>query len=133
MFCFRSLHRNNSPTRAKPTNKTHPDLSQEQVCLRIVNDVVALLFFELNSHGAMPVLLTIQFTNRRPNQAQAAYPAPRPLAIHPQHPYFFKCPDTSLVISNMLTCFLPLKTAFKLSSALMSVFFLASCNPFFLM
>jgi hypothetical protein len=25
--------------------------------------------------------------------------------------YFFKCPETSLVISNMLTCFLPLKTA----------------------
>ena len=25
--------------------------------------------------------------------------------------YFFRCPETNLVISNMLTCFLPLKTA----------------------
>src|SRR6266404_6596368 len=37
--------------------------------------------------------------------------------------YFFKWPETSLVISNMLTCFLPLKTALRLSSALMKVRF----------
>ena len=43
--------------------------------------------------------------------------------------YFFKCPETSLVISNMLTCSLPLKTAFRFSSALMRVFFFASCRP----
>src|SRR5208282_6182479 len=29
-----------------------------------------------------------------------------------------------------LTCFLPLNTAFKASSALMRIFFLASCSPF---
>ena len=45
-------------------------------------------------------------------------------------PHFFTCPETSLVISNMLTCFLPLKTAFRFSSALMRVFFFESCNPF---
>jgi hypothetical protein len=28
--------------------------------------------------------------------------------LAPDRPYFFKCPETSLVISNMLTCFLPL-------------------------
>src|ERR1017187_7689717 len=44
--------------------------------------------------------------------------------------YFFKCPETSLVISNMLTCFLPLNTACKFSSALIRVFFFASCKPF---
>ena len=26
---------------------------------------------------------------------------------------YFTCPETSFVISNMLTCFLPLKTAFE--------------------
>ena len=45
---------------------------------------------------------------------------------------YLRWPETSLVISNMLTCFLPLKTPLRLSSALMRVFFLASCNPFFL-
>jgi hypothetical protein len=30
----------------------------------------------------------------------------------------------------MLTCFLPLNTVFRSSSALMSVFLFASCNPF---
>ena len=45
-------------------------------------------------------------------------------------PYFFKCPETSLVISNMLTCFLPLNTAFKFSSALIWVRTFLSCNPF---
>jgi len=44
--------------------------------------------------------------------------------------YFFTWPETSFVISNMLTCFFPLKTAFRFSSALMRVFFFASCNPF---
>ena len=47
-----------------------------------------------------------------------------------ESPYFFTCPETSLVISNMLTCFLPLKTAFRFSSALIRVLFFASCKPF---
>src|SRR5215217_265230 len=33
----------------------------------------------------------------------------------------------------MVTCFLPLKTAFNASSALICVLFLESCSPFFLM
>ena len=37
--------------------------------------------------------------------------------------YFFRCPETSLVISNIETDFLPLKTAFSASSALIWVFF----------
>jgi hypothetical protein len=47
-----------------------------------------------------------------------------------QKRYFFTCPETSFVISNMLTCVLPLNTAFRFSSALMRVLFFASCNPF---
>ena len=39
---------------------------------------------------------------------------------------YFKCPETCFVISNMVTCFLPPKTALRASSALMSVFFFAS-------
>src|ERR1700677_807696 len=39
------------------------------------------------------------------------------------------CPETSLVISNMLTCFLPLKTAVRCSSALIRVLCFLSCNP----
>jgi len=47
----------------------------------------------------------------------------------PQPPrYFFTCPETSLVISNMLTLFLPLNTAFKFSSALIWVRTFLSCN-----
>ena len=39
---------------------------------------------------------------------------------------YFTCPETCLVISNMVTCFLPPKTALRASSALISVFFFAS-------
>src|ERR1700741_4368762 len=46
---------------------------------------------------------------------------------------YFRCLLTSLVISNMLTVFLPANTGFSLSSALMLRLFLASCRPFFLM
>ena len=56
-------------------------------------------------------------------------PAPPVSSCSRPPAYFFKCPETSLVISNMLTCFLPLKTAFRFSSALMRVFFFASCRP----
>ena len=45
--------------------------------------------------------------------------------------YFFRWPETNLVISNMLTLFLPLKTACKLSSALIWVRTFLSCRPFF--
>ena len=44
-----------------------------------------------------------------------------------------RCLETSLVMSNMLTCALPPKTGFSLSSALMARRFFASCRPFFLM
>ena len=44
--------------------------------------------------------------------------------------HFFTCPDTSFVISNMLTLFLPLNTAFKASSALIWVRTFLSCSPF---
>lgn len=43
------------------------------------------------------------------------------------------CFETSLVISNMLTDFLPPKTTLRLSSALICVRFLASWSLFFLM
>ena len=43
------------------------------------------------------------------------------------------CFETSLVISNMLTDFLPPKTTLSLSSALICVRFLASWSLFFLM
>ena len=43
-----------------------------------------------------------------------------------------RCFATSLVISNMVTCFLPPKTAASFSSALIIVRFLASWRPFFL-
>jgi len=36
-------------------------------------------------------------------------------------PYSFKCPETSLVISNILARFFPLKTALKAPSTLMRV------------
>ena len=39
---------------------------------------------------------------------------------------YFTCPETCFVISNMVTCFLPPKTALRASSALISVFFFAS-------
>ena len=45
----------------------------------------------------------------------------------------FTCPETSLVISNMQTDFLPPKTAFSASSALIWVLTFLSCSPFFLM
>ena len=68
------------------------------------------------------------------NKSQRRNPAASDLQpLQKPTPYFFKCPETSLVISNMLTCFLPLNTALKFSSALIRVRFLASCNPFFLM
>jgi len=130
-FCFRCLYRNYTANPATLINETHPDLGQEQVCLRIINDVVALLFFEFNSHGTIPVLLMIPFTNHRMERGGQRIHR-HGLTIHTAL-YFFKCPETSLVISNMLTCFLPLNTGFKFSSALIRVFFLASCNPFFLM
>ena len=40
--------------------------------------------------------------------------------------YFFTCPETNFVISNILTCFLPLNTALRFSSALIKVLFLGS-------
>src|ERR1051325_6413019 len=46
---------------------------------------------------------------------------------------YFTCLLTSFVISNIVTVFLPPKTAFNLSSALMLVLFFLSCRPFFLM
>ena len=65
-----------------------------------------------------------------PNQSPGTYPRfdagrrPRCYAM---------CPETSLVISNIDTVFLPLKTAFNASSALIMVRFLASWSLFFLM
>ncbi len=47
--------------------------------------------------------------------------------------YYFRCLLTSLVISNIETCFLPPKTSFNFSSALMLRLFLVSCSLFFLM
>ena len=47
--------------------------------------------------------------------------------------YFTRLFDTNLVISNMLTCFLPPNTACKASSALMLVRTFLSWSPFFLM
>jgi len=47
--------------------------------------------------------------------------------------HYFRCELTSLVISNMDTCFLPPKTAFNLSSALIIRLLMASCSLFFLM
>src|SRR5689334_21026497 len=46
---------------------------------------------------------------------------------------YFKCFDTSLVISNMLTWRLPPNTARSFSSALIMVRFFASWSLFFLM
>jgi hypothetical protein len=46
---------------------------------------------------------------------------------------YFRCALTSLVISNMETCFLPPKTAFSFSSALIIRLLMASCSLFFLM
>ena len=54
------------------------------------------------------------------------------ITYHPLARYL-RCLLTSLVISNMLTCFLPPNTGLSLSSALMLRLFLASCRPFFLM
>jgi len=45
---------------------------------------------------------------------------------------YLTCPETSLVISNMLTCFLPPKTTFSASSALIKVRFFSSWSLFFL-
>ena len=47
--------------------------------------------------------------------------------------YDLMCPETSLVISNMLTWLLPLKTGLSESSALIMVLFFLSWHPFFLM
>jgi hypothetical protein len=46
---------------------------------------------------------------------------------------YFKWLETSLVISNIDTCFLPPKTAFSLSSALIMRLFASSCSLDFLM
>src|SRR5262249_48010772 len=46
---------------------------------------------------------------------------------------YFRCFETSLVISNMLTCALPPKTAFSAGSALIMRLFFWSWSPFFLM
>src|SRR5258708_36461484 len=45
---------------------------------------------------------------------------------------YLRCLLTSLVISNIVTVFLPPKTAFNASSALMLVLFFLSWSPFFL-
>ena len=47
--------------------------------------------------------------------------------------YLATWPETSLVISNIETAFLPPKTTFNLSSALIWVRTFLSCRPFFLM
>jgi hypothetical protein len=49
-----------------------------------------------------------------------------------QVPYF-RCFDTSLVISNMFTVALPPNTTFSAVSALIILLFLRSCSLFFLM
>src|SRR5688572_10131371 len=46
---------------------------------------------------------------------------------------YLRCLLTSLVISNIETCFLPPNTSFSFSSALMLRRFLLSWSPFFLM
>lgn len=46
---------------------------------------------------------------------------------------YLTCLFTSFVISNMLTCDLPLNTAFRLASALIIRRFFLSCRPFLLM
>ena len=46
---------------------------------------------------------------------------------------YLTCPETSLVISNIVTVFLPLKTTFSAASALMLVLFFSSWSLFFLM
>jgi hypothetical protein len=46
---------------------------------------------------------------------------------------YLMCPETSLVISNMLTWLLPLNTGLSESSALIMVRFFLSWHPFFLM
>ena len=46
---------------------------------------------------------------------------------------YFRCLETSFVISNIDTCFLPPNTAASLASELIMRRFLASCRPFFLM
>lgn len=46
---------------------------------------------------------------------------------------YFRWFETSLVISNIDTCFLPPKTAFSLSSALIRRLLIESCSLFFLM
>ena len=62
--------------------------------------------------------------------ANAAKPTRPPGRGQMERLSYFTCPETSLVISNMLTCFLPLKTACRASSALMLVLTFLSCNPF---
>jgi hypothetical protein len=75
---------------------------------------------------AAPVPLPGAFVqNRRADVALAAV-----IAWQVSRHHFFTCPETNFVISNMLTCFFPLNTAFRFSSALMRVLFFASCNPF---
>jgi hypothetical protein len=46
---------------------------------------------------------------------------------------YFRCFETSLVISNMLTWLLPLNTGLSASSALIMILFFLSCRPRFLM
>src|SRR6185503_18087490 len=46
---------------------------------------------------------------------------------------YLRCLETSAVISNMLTCFLPLNTAFSTSSALIMRLLALSWSPCFLM
>jgi hypothetical protein len=68
-----------------------------------------------------------------------ARPSGRASRIHPDEtrPYevavYFRCLLTSLVISNIDTCFLPPNTPTRLASALIMRLFLASCSLFFLM
>ena len=62
----------------------------------------------------------------------ALQPCPCP-ELHLLSRRYFKCLLTALVIWNMSTCFLPPKTAFSLSSALIIRLFFWSCSLFFLM
>src|SRR5262249_57204445 len=52
---------------------------------------------------------------------------------HAARKTYLRCFETSAVISNMLTCFLPLNTAFSTSSALIMRLLVLSWRPFFLM
>jgi len=76
--------------------------------------------WKFDSHALMPMSTSTASENKK---SPAAHCEPPGMNFENR---YLTCAETSLVISNMLTCFLPPKTALRAGSALIIVLFLGS-------